>query len=258
MAAAEGVSVSVVSHGHGGLVGALLADLEARCRGAIEVLLTINVPEPLPFDPGAFRFPVRVLANAAPKGFGANHNAAFRESRHPLFCVLNPDIRLRADPFPALAERLKDPATGVVAPLIRNPAGGIEDSARPFPNPLLILRKAFSGARGPAYPIGAEDVHPDWVAGMFMLFRREAFAAVGGFDERYFLYYEDVDLCARLRLAGMRAVLCPSVEATHDARRQSHRDLGHFRLHLRSMLRFFASAPFRRIVCHHARRGDRR
>ena len=66
-----------------------------------------------------------------------------------------------------------------------------------------------SAAVGPDYEIGTADLHPDWVAGMFMLFRRETFAAVGGFDERYFLYYEDVDLCTRLALAGKRVVYCP-------------------------------------------------
>jgi GT2 family glycosyltransferase len=209
------------------------------------VLLTVNVPESLPFDPATFRFPLRVLGNRAPRGFGTNHNAAFHESRGELFGVLNPDIRLRGDPFGPLAERLRDPAIGVVAPLVRNPAGGVEDSARRMPTPWSILRKALFGTGDPDYRIGTEDVHPEWVAGMFMLFRRETFAAARGFDTRYFLYYEDVDLCTRLALAGKRIVYCPAVEVVHDARRESHRDLGYLRVHVASMLRFFGSAPFR-------------
>ena len=240
------ISVSIVSHGQGALVADLLADLDAHCAGTIEVLLTMNVPESLPFDPTGFRFPLRVLDNRTAKGFGANHNAAFRESRNEFFCVLNPDIRLRANPFGELAERLRDPAVGVAAPLVRSPAGSIEDSARRVPTPLSILGKALFGGSRPDYEIGTADLHPDWVAGMFMLLRRETFAAVGGFDERYFLYYEDVDLCTRLALAGKRVVYCPAVEAIHDARRESHRSLRHLRFHVASMLRFFFSAPFRR------------
>jgi GT2 family glycosyltransferase len=240
------ISVSVVSHGQGALVNDLLADLDAHCADAIEVLLTVNAPEPLPFEPAGFRFPLRVLENREAKGFGANHNAAFRESRHELFCVLNPDIRLHADPFGPLAARLRDPAIGVAAPLVRNPAGAIEDSARRMPTPVSILRKAVFGGRGPDYGIGTADLHPDWVAGMFMLFRRETFAAIGGFDERYFLYYEDVDLCTRLALTGKQAVYCPAVEVIHDARRESHRSMRYLRHHAASMLRFFCSAPFRR------------
>jgi GT2 family glycosyltransferase len=228
-----------------------------HCAGAIEVVLTLNVPETLSFDPAAFGFPVHVRRNPAPKGFGANHNAAFRAAGHELFCVLNPDVRLRADPFPALAERLRDPAVGVVAPVIRSPGGTIEDSARRVPTPLSILCKALGRARGPDYRVAAADVSPDWVAGMFMLFRRETFQAAGGFDERYFLYYEDVDLCTRLALAGKRAVLSPAAEAVHDARRQSHRSLRYLGWHLSSMLRFFCSRPFWALMSSRRLRRER-
>lgn len=243
------LSISIVSHCQGALVRDLLLDLDAHCPDAVEVLLTINVPESLPFDPAKFRFPLRVLNNRAPKGFGANHNAAFRESRGEYFCVANPDIRLRRDPFGGLTLRLQDPTVGVAAPLVRNSSGGIEDSARRMPTPWYILRKAAMGVRGHDYEIGSGDLNPEWVAGMFMLFRRETFAAVGGFDERYFLYYEDVDLCMRLTLAGKRIAFCPEVEVIHDAQRESHRNREYLQLHLASMLRFFCSGPFwRRLI----------
>lgn len=172
--------------------------------------------------------------------------------------MLNPDVRLRADPFQVLAERLRDPAVGVVAPVVRSPAGTIEDSARRVPTPLSILRKALAGARGPDYEIATADLYPDWVAGIFMLFRRDTFAAIGGFDERYFLYYEDVDLCTRLALAGKRVVYCPAVEAIHDARRESHRSLRYLRFHVASMLKFFCSAPFwRRLMRRESPRDER-
>lgn len=248
MSAAPAVSVSVVSHGQGALVAALLRDLAAHVRTPIEVLVTVNIPESLPFETGGWPFPVRLIENAARKGFGANHNAAFRASAAPFFCVLNPDIRLARDPFPPLVALAELPRTGVAAPLIRGPGGGIEDSARPFPTPWSILRKALAGPPPPSPPPASGTVRPDWVAGMFMLFRREVYAELGGFDARYFLYYEDVDLCARLRLAGRDVVLTAEAEAVHDARRQSHRDPRYLRWHLGSMLRFFASPAFRRIA----------
>jgi hypothetical protein len=242
------VSISVVSHGQAELVANMLRDLDEHCSTDFEVLLTVNIPETLPFSSTQFRFPVRVIENAAPKGFGANHNAAFALCRESIFCVLNPDIRLRSDPFPALVNRLDDPRVGLVAPLVRSPAGAIEDNARPFPTPLFILRKALFGAPAPVYQAGAPDFSPDWVGGMFMLFRRETFAAVQGFDECFHLYYEDVDLCARVRLAGNEIVFCPRVEVVHDARRESHRKLRYLGWHLASMIRFFTSWPFVRLV----------
>lgn len=236
------VSISVVSHGQAKLVDLLLRDLSLHSKTAIEVLLTVNVPEALPFDPTRFAFPVRLLSNAKPRGFGANHNAAFRKCKGKHFCVMNPDIRLEGDPFPALLACLEDPQAGIVAPLIRNPAGAIEDSARHFPTPWGILKKALRASPEIEYPVaGAEPLYPDWVAGMFMLVASGVFADIGGFDERYFLYYEDVDLCARLARCGRRVVLCPGAIVVHDARRQSRRNLRYVRWHLLSMLRFFLS-----------------
>jgi N-acetylglucosaminyl-diphospho-decaprenol L-rhamnosyltransferase len=229
------VSVSIVSHGQGDLVAALVEDL-AKIATPIEILLTVNIPETLPFDPARFETPIRVLANPRRKGFGANHNAAFLATAAPYFCVLNPDIRLDRDPFPALIECLGDQRTGVAAPLILDPAGRIEDHVRSFPTPWTILHKALLGG-GLDHATGAE--YPDWVAGMFMLFPREVFDEIGGFDEDYFLYYEDVDLCARLAAAGRRVRVCRDASAVHAARRESRHSLRYMRWHLASMLRFF-------------------
>jgi len=242
------VSLSVVSHGQGGLVRALLADLAAHVKTRCEVVLTVNIPEPDLPDLQRMPFPVRVISNPAPKGFGANHNAAFRASSGRFFCVLNPDIRMSHDPFPALLTAAARPDAGVVAPVIRGPDGGIENSARPFPTPLSILRKALFGAPPALLPPATGAIHPDWVAGMFMLIPRDLFAALGGFDERYFLYYEDVDLCARARLQGRDVVVTADAEAVHEARRQSHSDARYRRWHVRSMARFFLSPVFVKAV----------
>ena len=252
----ERVSVSIVSHRHGAMLPGLFADLERHRYADVEVLLTLNVPEDLPFDPGGFRFPVQLIRNSEPRGFGTNHNTAFKASRHGLYCVCNPDVRLPSDPFAPLAERLTDQLTGIAAPLVRAPDGAVEISARSFPTPIVILRKALLGPQPPDYSAGEPDRSPDWVGGMFMLFTREAYASVGGFDERYHLYYEDVDICARMRLAGRKIVFCPTVEIVHAARRESHRSLRYFAWHVVSMLRFFLSAPFRRLVLFRRARGS--
>lgn len=229
-----------MSHGQANLVGHLLADL-AHCGGVpLEVILTLNLNESLPFPERGHPFPLKVIRNPRPKGFGANHNAAFRHAEGDFFCVLNPDIRLSADPFPILVESVSAPHVGIAAPLIRAPGGGVEDSARRFPTPFTILSKLAGRLRTADYPTLSTPFTPDWVAGMFMLFRSDTFRDIGGFDEGYFLYYEDVDLCARLHRRGLHVVQDPRVECLHDARRQSHRNLRYMSWHLRSMLRFFA------------------
>jgi len=67
------------------------------------------------------------------------------------------------------------------------------------------------------------------------------------------LYYEDVDLCARIRLKGLRVVMVPGVRATHLARRSSHRSAAYSLMHIRSMLRFFMSMVFVKVMWHRAR-----
>jgi GT2 family glycosyltransferase len=234
------LNVSIVSHGHGAMVADLLHDLDAYVRVPLRVFLTFNLPEEDALEASSLRYPLRVIRNARPRGFGANHNAAFRLAGGGAFCVLNPDVRLMADPFPALLAELGDARAGVVAPRIVNPQGQTESSARRFPTPLSILRKGLFGA-ALEYDIGKEALPVDWVSGTFMLFPAGPFGEVGGFDERYHLYYEDVDLCARLRREGYAVRLVPAVQAVHAARRDSHRKLAYLRWHVASMLRYFAT-----------------
>src|SRR5258706_198685 len=124
----------------------LLDDLRRWRPAGIEVLLTLNIEEALPFHPGHFPFSVRSILNVSPRGFAANHNAAFELARGDFFCILNPDIRLTGDPFPELMDELKNPSLGAVAPLILGPNRAIEDSARPFPPPLSLFFMALATA----------------------------------------------------------------------------------------------------------------
>lgn len=240
------ITLSVVSHNQGALVRALLDDLTRLRLSGLNVVITLNMPEPLSFDTAAFPFPVLVLSNEQPRGFAANHNTAFRQCQTPFFCVLNPDIRLETNPFPALLTCLESGNAAVVAPAVLNPQCGVEDSVRRFPRPLGLVAKALNLNDG-RYPIepGAAPFAADWLGGMFMLFRATDFSAVGGFDEGFFLYYEDVDICTRLWKSGRRVVACPQASVVHDARRASRRNLRYMRWHLSSMGRYFRKHLFR-------------
>lgn len=203
------------------------------------MILTLNVPESLAFGESDFQFSLRILINREVKGFGENHNFANRESNGGFFCVLNPDVRINRDPFPELIDALSDPNVGLAAPLVLDPAGHVEDSFRCFPTPLSIVRKLVTRQRRADYRCGTEPVYPDWVAGMFMMWRNDVFRKLGGFDTGYFLYYEDVDICRRMREMNYRAILVPSARVVHAARRTSHRDPRYFCWHATSMARYF-------------------
>lgn len=237
------ITVSVVSHGHGAMVMRLLSDL-ARCPGVETIILTLNIAERFDELPDN----VVVIRNPSPKGFGANHNAAFAHCRSSHFCVLNPDVRLPADPFPVLVESLERNRAALVAPLVVTSEGSREDSLRHFPSPASLALKAFGMGDG-SYNVQASSAEfaPDWIAGMFMLFDTRDFAELGGFDEAFFLYYEDVDLCARVWASGRRIVACPGVSVIHDAQRASRRVWRYRRMHFVSMLRYFARRPVRLV-----------
>ncbi|SCB42630.1 hypothetical protein GA0061098_1009152 [Bradyrhizobium shewense] len=226
--------LSIVSHGQSHLANNLLGDLE-RLASDVDILLTSNIKERAPI----LTLPnLRVIENTEIKGFGANHNAAFELSEHAFFCISNPDIRLLNDPFAALRETMNDPSVGLIAPLVTDRFGAPEDSAREFPTPFGLLKKAVGAGDGRLIVTGNSPVTVDWTAGMFMFFRAEAFRQVGGFDENFFLYYEDVDICVRLWQAGWKIAVNPTISVIHEAQRSSHRNIRYARRHLTSVLRY--------------------
>jgi N-acetylglucosaminyl-diphospho-decaprenol L-rhamnosyltransferase len=235
------VTISVVSHGQNGRVRELLRDLSCTDASQIEVILTENIPDSVRLNSADYPFGIRHITNATRKGFGANHNAAFAVARGTNFCVVNPDVRLRGDPFPALLQVLRDPAVGVVGPTAIGPDGEMQNNARRFPTGRSLAMKILSRTNPIEYDHTASVFYPDWIAGMMMMFRSSTYRDIGGFDERYFLYYEDVDICARIRATGRTVAAEPAATIIHDANRQSWRSPRFTLMHLRSMVRYLSS-----------------
>lgn len=241
MSGTRPLTLSIVSHNQGELVRQLLNDLSKLQVKEADVILTLNVPEVLPFEPEDFDLPLRIIHNEKLRGFGANHNAAFRECKTEFFCVLNPDLRFSTAPFSELIQASRLPRVGVVAPMVVNESGEPQDNARKFPTFWSLAAKLIKRTGSLDYTMTDMPLYPDWVAGMFMLFRSEVFFKVSGFDERYFMYYEDVDLCWRLRRRGYDIRLNPKVSVVHAARRESHKKVQYMRWHAVSMARFLIS-----------------
>ena len=242
------LSISVVSHGQMAMITLLLQDIQEHCSHlSIELILTLNIEEPFEFRESDFFYPVKIIRNQAPKGFGANHNQAFKASHGDYFCILNPDIRLLDCPFPVLIESLKNTGVGVVAPLVLSPAGSIDDSARHFPSLKKILSKLFTRRWTSDYALNIGPINVDWVGGMFMLLAKQTFERLNGFNERYFLYYEDVDICARLNLVGLTVMVNPAARVVHHAQHSSHRSLKYLRWHISRLYLFLTSPEYRQL-----------
>ena len=230
------ITVSIVSHGQQALLIPLLKHLEAHCARLIDkVVLTINVPEPELVTTIPWSFAIEQVMNVHPRGFGANHNAAFELCGTEWFLVLNPDMRFATDVLtPMIAEA--DVCSGVLAPRVFEPGKPQPEPYRRILTPKEILLRNRPGYIPPIFPA--------WIPGMFMLFRAGAYASVHGFDERYFMYGEDFDICARLKIRGWDVTAVNHHAVIHDARRASHRNLRHLGWHLRSLAQVWLSRAF--------------
>lgn len=232
------ISLSVVSHGQGSLVQALLRDVQTWPGVRLEVIVTLNIPEDDSFLRYFGDLDLKVIRNARPKGFGANHNGAFARATGDFFIVANPDIRAPHLDLSALIDTARAAGVGACAPLVMSIDGKVEDSARRFPTFGRLAKRAILKIRKADFEAATQPVVVDWVAGMFIVFGREAFQRVGGFDERYFMYMEDADICRRLSRLRLAVIVDPRCKVIHEARRASRRNLQHLRWHLRSAVRF--------------------
>jgi len=174
---------------------------------------------------------MRLLRNRENVGFGRAVNQAVAACHGGLVLIVNPDCRLGAGAYVRLREELDaHQGCALVGPRILDPDGGVQGSARGDPDMLtgLFGRTSTLRALAPLLPVarrnvvvedalasGRASVPVDWVSGACMLVRRDAFDEVGGFDGRYFLYWEDADLCRRLRARGHHVRYVPGATAEH-------------------------------------------
>lgn len=181
---------------------------------------------------------VRLLVNERNVGYGAAANAGAATGDAPVILVLNGDTLVRPGALQAFDHHFRNaPRSALVGPTIRRTDGSLQHSTYPFPS----LFDAILGETGLHLLIGRvgflrERFHRtwshdrvrsvDWVVGAAFAVRRSAFESVGGFDERYFMYSEEVDLCRRLHDAGHIVEFAPLTVVTHvgEASAKQHRD----------------------------------
>jgi N-acetylglucosaminyl-diphospho-decaprenol L-rhamnosyltransferase len=169
---------------------------------------------------------VTMLHPGANLGYARAANLGIAATDAPVVAVCNPDLEVREGAAAALVRRLASEADlGAVGPMIRNTDGTIYPSARSVPRVRDAIGHGLLGLVWRTNPftrryrqLDADPRRPrdiDWVSGAAVWLRREALATVGGWDERYFMYVEDVDLCWRLRQRGWRVAYEPDAVITH-------------------------------------------
>jgi N-acetylglucosaminyl-diphospho-decaprenol L-rhamnosyltransferase len=173
------------------------------------------------------RFPEAIVVEQENKGFGAGNNAGMRVASGRWYLLLNSDAWLAPGGLDALVSFAEaHPRAAVIGPRLLNPDGTLQRSVRGFPTvwriatEYLFLRKLAprSRALNAFYAGGFDHDEPreaEFLMGSCLLVRAEAVAAVGGFDERYFMFSEETDWCYRFRKAGWEVWFYPGAEAVH-------------------------------------------
>jgi GT2 family glycosyltransferase len=253
------VSVVVVTYNSAAYLEACLRALPAALRRhSFEVLVVDNAS--VDGSPAIARSACpggTVIRNAVNVGFARANNQGFDAAKGAKILVLNPDTHADPGSLDRLADLLDArPDAGVAAPRLLDADRTDQGTARAFPTPAAAIfgRRSPLTRWWPTHPWaaryligrgrgGSDDSSPfavDWVSGACLMVPREVAARTGGFDERFFLYWEDADWCRRIKSAGLSVLCDPGAEVVHDEgarRRRSARQIWAFH---DSAYRYFA------------------
>jgi N-acetylglucosaminyl-diphospho-decaprenol L-rhamnosyltransferase len=196
----------------------LLACLESLHDVDAEVVVLDNASEDGSVEAVRERFPdVRVIAQRHRAGFGANHNAVIRATSSRYVYVLNEDTTSDDWRLEEMVAHLDaNPRVAALGPRLVYPDGSLQDSAWRFPSPAVTALGLLTLGRAGVKQSGGRAIRDvDWVMGAAILLRREALDEVGLFDEEFFIYSEETDLCRRLRRGGWRVRYFPEATVVH-------------------------------------------
>jgi N-acetylglucosaminyl-diphospho-decaprenol L-rhamnosyltransferase len=244
-----GVGAVVVNHDAGDALLSCVASL--RAAGIEEIVVVDNASE----DGSLARLAERdrralLVPTGANLGYGRGANRGAQRLSNEYLVVSNPDLVVDPDAVKILVDELEShPEAAVAAPRLLDASGVIYPSARAFPDALDAVGHAFVGLFRPdnpfsrRYRLEAADLDErrevDWVSGAFLVLRRVAFDSVDGFDEGYFMYVEDLDLCWRLHRAGWSVRYVPDAAVVHSQGLSAARHPGAMLIaHHRSAWRF--------------------
>jgi len=198
---------------------------------------------------------VRIVETRKNLGFGGGYGEGARQARGEFLLINNPEKTIEESGVERMIQKMESDSTiGILAPKLVHNDGTVRYSARAFPTPLDViakrttLGKIFPGHLRRYLDLGKsvnEERDTDWIAGGCLMMRRTFFEGLGGFDPRFFLFFEDIDLCRRCWQAGKRVVYFPSVTASDRKRRLSEGGVFSMigsrvgRIHIASAVKYF-------------------
>ncbi len=249
------VSVIIVSYNTRGFLRRCLESLRQHGSELVrEIIVIDNASGDGSVEMIEEDFPeVKLVRNPTNVGYAKAVNRGVKLAEGDYFLILNPDIEVLEEAVGELVSFMEEHRdVGIAGAKLLNPDGSLQMSCRTFYTlPVVLLRRTFLGKIFPNAAVvrrhlmadwdHACDREVDWVIGACLMVRREAYESVGGMDERFFLYFEDVDWCYRMKKHGWKVYYVHSAQMKHHHRRESARLLPDSKLlsHLLSTFRFY-------------------
>lgn len=246
------LSILIVNWNVRDLLRECLRSIE-RGRGglAVEVIVVDSASSDDSVAMVAAEFPwVTLLPQADNVGFPRGNNIALARARGDALLLLNPDTVIRGDALPVLVAYLAaHPDVGAVGPQLLNPDGSVQSSRRRFPTLATgFLESTWLEGLAPGvlrryYALDLPDdatADVDWLTGACILVPRAVYERVGGLDEGYYMYSEELDWCRRIRAAGWRVVYLPTAQVVHHVGKSSEQAVTARHINFqRAKLRYF-------------------
>ncbi len=198
---------------------------------------------------------VKIIENRENAGYGKGNRLGVEHATGEFLLIINPDNELQHEALESMVSAMEaDSSIGILSPKLTQEDGSVRDSFRTFPDlsdvviKRTALRRLFPGRlrrylQHDQDPNATRDV--DWVVGACFLMRKDFYVELGGLDPRFFLFFEDIDLCRRCWMAGKRVVYFPQAEATDRKKRLSEGGIFKLlfkktgRIHVQSALKYF-------------------
>ncbi|HVN48728.1 MAG TPA: glycosyltransferase, partial [Bacteroidota bacterium] len=224
------VSVVIVNYNVRDFLLQAIASLQKALRGiSSELVVADNASDDGSVEAVREHFPkVKIIANTQNLGFAKANNAALSQTRGTYLLLINPDTMVQEDTIRAMLDFFDEhPDAGMAGCKILNPDGSFQLACRrSFPTPSVALARMLQFSK--IFPkskmfgrynltyLSTEETYPvDAISGSFMMLRREVYEQVGGFDESFFMYGEDIDWCYRIRQAGWQIYYVHRTQIIH-------------------------------------------
>ncbi|EFG7988722.1 glycosyltransferase family 2 protein [Escherichia coli] len=256
------IFISIVSHGHGDLIKRINCLAELNKLDKVTVIIKNNIKDLILID-YVKKAGIKIIDKQYGLGFGENNNVNFLYCKNHLgmedddiFIVMNPDVCLTESELLKLLTSLEDKKILIATINLIKDVGQYDPSIRNFPS-LATFFSSFVLKKNKTI-IDKTNINKrcfvEWAAGSFIIFRASYYFYLEGFNERYFMYCEDIDICYRSACVGNKVLFIPDIYAIHLAKHANRKLFSkHFYWHFINACRFIISKhipiPFRSRLC---------